>query len=180
MANTFDRKEVIEHLITNVEGFDESDRATLDKFNDDVIYSFVDNDDKEEDEEDEEEYEEEEAEEETAPRKKVGNKRSTVSNSYNLPPDMQRVLNRAIAKDKADKDKFIKTIVANSRFTAEFLGKKEIEELEEMAGMVKNSAPPRRDSYVGSNVPMIRNSASGTKKSAPLIIPVMNFTNAKD
>lgn len=52
MAKQFNREEVLEFLVSNSGAFDESDRATLDKFSDEVLTSFVGNDDDNDDDDD--------------------------------------------------------------------------------------------------------------------------------
>lgn len=59
MAKSFNREEVLNFLVSNSEVFNEDDRATLDKFSDEVLNAFVDNADEDEDEEEEEEDDEE-------------------------------------------------------------------------------------------------------------------------
>lgn len=204
MAKQFDREDIIEELINNVEGFDESDRATLDKFNDETLMSFIENDDDEEDdseyedeyEEDEDDYEEvtdnmsdEEDEEEMPPKKK--SKKKMANNSANdadawlrqAPPEIRTVVTNAMKRERAEKEKLVKTIVANENnvFTREFLSLKSTEELEGIVKLVGNRRAAPTQSYVGANVPMTHNHRGGKKAaSKPLVIPVMNFDTKSD
>ncbi len=206
MAKQFDREEIIEELINNVEGFDESDRDTLDKFNDETLSSFVDNDDDEEEDDSDDDYEEveeddeeevtenmysEDDEEEEMPAKKKKGKKKMANNSANdadawlrqAPPEIRTVVTNAMKRERAEKDKLVKTIVANENnvFTREFLSLKSTEELEGIVKLVGNGRRAPTQSYVGANVPMTHNSRGSRKAAAkPLVIPVMNFDSKSD
>ncbi len=203
MAKQFDREEIIEELITNVEGFDESDRATLEKFNDETLSSFVDNDDDEEEDDSEDDYEEVEEDdeeevtdnmdcedEEEMPakkksKKKMANNSATDADAWlrQAPPEIRTVVTNAMKRERAEKDKLVKTIVANENnvFTREFLSLKSTEELEGIVKLVGNRRAAPTQSYVGANVPMTHNHRGGKKAaSKPLVIPVMNFDSKPD
>lgn len=204
-----DRKKVIDGLIANeATGFEESDRAVLEKLDDaalqlhakaampkkkkmpmadldeDMADGAAGNDD---DADGSGEYPAVKKPTKNAKAKQAANaKPATVQEYVNAaPPEIRDMLTNGLAVADAEKAKCIETIVANkgNKFTKEFLATKGLAELQGMAALC---APPTANSaapamfFGGQATPVGQQQTNNaTVTEGPLEMPVLNFERKK-